>query len=104
MTLVAIVDCGSDKASASSLTFLGLWFSTSRIRNLILEDSPLMTSKSFLGLITRMPAIAIGVIEQISLQLRETNRKYHALRSMGKDIIHSADKIRGIIDRPEDDE
>ena len=65
----------------------------------VIEDSIIASigREDFLTLVRKMPAIAISLIEQMSLQLREANIKVQGFKNIGKEIISLSEKTNSIL-------
>ncbi|MBN1647053.1 MAG: cyclic nucleotide-binding domain-containing protein [Spirochaetales bacterium] len=66
---------------------------------IVLEDSILAVigRDDFINLVRKMPAIAVSIIEQMSVQLRESNKKLNSMRGLGRDFSVLSKRVSSLL-------
>lgn len=65
----------------------------------VMEESILaiIGREDFLNLVHKMPAIAVSIIEQMSSQVRDSNKKISALRGLSREFSNLSHKVTSIL-------
>jgi CRP-like cAMP-binding protein len=65
----------------------------------VLEDSiiAVIGRDDFLNIVRKMPAIAVGIIEQMSGQLRESTKKLNTMRGLSRDFSSISRRVSSLL-------
>jgi CRP/FNR family transcriptional regulator, cyclic AMP receptor protein len=70
----------------------------------VLEDSiiAVIGRDDFLNIVRKMPAIAVGIIEQMSVQLRESTKKLNNMRGLSRDFSSLSRRVNSLLKGEQD--